>query len=76
MSIKDILDVVIQLGPVGLIYMFGFFVALITKVIVLGWQYDEVKKERDDLFDIVLFSIGAADKATETLVTRRRQRGS
>lgn len=47
---------------------------------VLGWQYDEMrsqrdtyKQERDELLDVALFGVEASEKTTAELLRRPRR---
>lgn len=80
MEFKDILSLLISLGPAGIVYLSVFIGGLVMKKWVLGWQYDEMrsqrdtyKQERDELLDVALFGVEASEKTTAELLRRPRR---
>lgn len=77
--VRELWEVVKELGPAGLFYMFVFIAGLVLKKWVLGWVYEErvkeieqLRKERDDALDLAIFGIDSTEKTTAELMRRRR----
>lgn len=80
MEYKEIIEFLAQLGPAGVVYLSIFIIGLVLKRWVMGWQYEEMKaqrdsykQERDELLDIALFGVETSEKTTTALLRRPRK---